>query len=175
MDRERRLVARPAVSDARETVVAPPELCFPTMTPVLETPFDMARVSDLQRPAATDSSRITPADYDLIIGSRPNVLLHGSHEALTAALSRLLPGLRSPLHISSGVTWTVLSQMPGTVIIEHVASSTLEQQEKLLAWLDDARVQVITTTATSLFDLVEQGLFLRPLYYRLNTVYVELP
>ena len=144
------------------------------MSPVLETAFDIPRLSEPQHPAATDSSRISPADYDLIIGSRANVLLHGSQQVLTAALAVLRPGLRSPLQISSGDTWTVPSRLTGTVVIEHVAFLSLDQQEALLGWLDDAHVQVITTTAKSLFDLVEHRRFLRPLYYRLNTVYVEL-
>jgi transcriptional regulator of acetoin/glycerol metabolism len=54
---------------------------------------------------------------------------------------------------------------------------TLEEQRRLLEWLQETagRTRVVSTTSAPLLPLVEDGVFLDTLYYRLNTVYVELP
>jgi transcriptional regulator of acetoin/glycerol metabolism len=51
-----------------------------------------------------------------------------------------------------------------------------ECQARLLEWLDagDARRQVVSLSSDPLFARVERGLFSEDLYYRLNTVMVQL-
>jgi DNA-binding NtrC family response regulator len=51
-----------------------------------------------------------------------------------------------------------------------------DQQRQLLRWIEETggKVRVIATTPGSLFGLVERGLFLDALYYRLNTVRLEV-
>ena len=60
----------------------------------------------------------------------------------------------------------------GTLILHEVGSLTHDDQVRLLAWLDQSagRTRVVSTASASLFARVEAGLFLERLYYRLNTV-----
>jgi transcriptional regulator of acetoin/glycerol metabolism len=60
----------------------------------------------------------------------------------------------------------------GTLILHEASSLTHDDQLRLLAWLDESvgRTRVVSTTSASLYARVEAGLFLEKLYYRLNTV-----
>ena len=60
----------------------------------------------------------------------------------------------------------------GTLILHEVGSLTHDDQLRLLTWLDQSagRTRVVSTASASLFARVEAGLFVEKLYYRLNTV-----
>jgi hypothetical protein len=64
-----------------------------------------------------------------------------------------------------------------TLVIRHVDRLSGNQQKQLSRRLEratDAPHRVLSTTAVPLFELVTAGLFLEVLYYRLNTVLVDL-
>jgi transcriptional regulator of aromatic amino acid metabolism len=60
----------------------------------------------------------------------------------------------------------------GSLILHEVGSLTHDDQVRLLAWLDQSagRTRVVSTAWASLYAQVEAGLFIEKLYYRLNTV-----
>jgi len=62
------------------------------------------------------------------------------------------------------------------MILHDVGALTLEEQRRLLDWLLETtgRTRVVSTTSGPLLPLVEVGLFLDTLYYRLNTVYLDV-
>ena len=64
----------------------------------------------------------------------------------------------------------------GTLLLHNVGSLSLLDQRYLVEWLDRAagRTQVVSTTPVALLPLVQAGTFLARLYYRLNTVCVDL-
>jgi transcriptional regulator of acetoin/glycerol metabolism len=64
----------------------------------------------------------------------------------------------------------------GTLLLHSVGSLSLHDQRYLLEWLERAagRTQVVSTTPVALLPLVKAGTFLAKLYYRLNTVCVDL-
>lgn len=120
---------------------------------------------------------IDRSDWDSIVTTRVNALLHGSPTALDAAMSKLRPHLRAPLHTRSGADEAPLAgPLTGTLVLEHVEAFSSAQQQALLRWSDATAgtVQVIATTNRPLFDLVKRRTFLEPLYYRLNIVHVDL-
>jgi transcriptional regulator of acetoin/glycerol metabolism len=61
-------------------------------------------------------------------------------------------------------------------VIRNVDTLSAGEQKTLLEWLESAttRTQVITTATAALTPLVEAGAFDETLYYRLNTVYIDL-
>jgi len=63
-----------------------------------------------------------------------------------------------------------------TLVIRGVGAMTGAEQVRLLDWLDRAvgRTQVVSTSRVPLLPLVEDGRFINTLYYRLNTVCVDL-
>jgi len=64
----------------------------------------------------------------------------------------------------------------GTLLLHNVGALSLLDQRYLVEWLERAagRTQVVSTTPTALLPLVQAGTFLARLYYRLNTVCVDL-
>lgn len=63
-----------------------------------------------------------------------------------------------------------------TLVIREVGNMSGAEQVRLLDWLDRAvgRTQVVSTSTVPLLPLVEDGRFINTLYYRLNTVCVDL-
>jgi transcriptional regulator of aromatic amino acid metabolism len=64
----------------------------------------------------------------------------------------------------------------GTVILHEVGALSPQDQLRLLDWLEHAvsRAQVISTTSASLLPQVKSGAFVETLFYRLNTVCLDL-
>jgi transcriptional regulator of aromatic amino acid metabolism len=119
---------------------------------------------------------VDPVDLNLIISGGSNALLCGPLPVLNAALSALQPHLGTPIQKSSGSDFSLPRISAGTLILEQVANCSAFEQEALLVWLDAIarQVQVIATADLCLFDLVERGRFSDRLYYRLNTVHLDL-
>jgi hypothetical protein len=63
-----------------------------------------------------------------------------------------------------------------TMILQDVGALTYPDQRRLLDWLDRAagRTQVVSTMPAPLLPRVQAGAFLDRLYYRLNTVCVDV-
>ena len=105
---------------------------------------------------------------------RPNVLLVGAPADVEGALSALV--LSAPVR-----NWTPDALLPtpdrsGVVIIRDVDRLTVPLQHAWLSWLTDGhdRSQIIATSRAPVFPLVEAGVFRSELYYRLNTLLLDL-
>jgi len=105
---------------------------------------------------------------------RPSVLLVGALADVEGALSALV--LSAPIH-----NWTLDALLPprdrpGVVIIRDVDRLTVTHQDAWLSWLTDGhdRAQIIATSRAPVFPLVEAGVFRSELYYRLNTLLLDL-
>jgi transcriptional regulator of aromatic amino acid metabolism len=64
----------------------------------------------------------------------------------------------------------------GTVVLHEVGALSPDDQLQLLDWLELAvsQTQVISTTSASLLPQVQTGAFIEILFYRLNTVCLDL-
>jgi transcriptional regulator of acetoin/glycerol metabolism len=62
------------------------------------------------------------------------------------------------------------------MVLHDVGRLQPHEQLDLLAWLEqaDGRTQVVSTSATPLLPRVQCGAFIDTLYYRLNTVCVDV-
>jgi hypothetical protein len=90
----------------------------------------------------------------------------------------LMPELASPI-----VAWVPGQRLmlpeparTGTLLLHDVGALSLHDQRYLIEWLARAagQTQVVSLTPTPLLPLVQAGAFLPRLYYRLNTVCVDL-
>jgi hypothetical protein len=103
-------------------------------------------------------------------------LLTGSHDIIEAALAVLWPQLERPVY-----EWTSAVELPAstglmTVLIRDVDSLSRDQQHTVLAWLDGAaphQIQIVSMASTDPYPLIERGVFLHRLYYRLNMVRLD--
>jgi hypothetical protein len=116
-------------------------------------------------------------EWQVLQTQRLNTLLTGPHDLMEAALKMLWPRLEPPLY-----EWTSVAEVsaPGgamTVLIRDVDTLSAGQQQIVLAWLDgrDPRhhIQVVSTAPVDPYSLVERGVFLRRLYYRLNVLRLD--
>ena len=109
---------------------------------------------------------------------RVNVLFIGADEVVWRALASALslaspvaswrPG--EPMHLpESSAVRTLLIRQPGAM--------SGAEQVRLLEWLDRAvgRTQVVCTSGAPLMPLIDEGRFINSLYYRLNTICIDLP
>jgi hypothetical protein len=109
---------------------------------------------------------------------RTNVLVVGGSEATRIVLDMLRLDLRGP----------VLKWRPGqplelptrgraaTMVLEDLTRLTDDEQVRILRWLDEVvgQIRVVSTTTVPIWPRVARGEFNDVLYYRLNTVYVDV-
>jgi hypothetical protein len=120
------------------------------------------------------------AHVDLLLMGMPrvNLLLIAPDGVVRYVLESLLLDLREPI-----TRWTpgqAFNPPPpdesGTLVLRDVHALAPADQLNLLDWLERAggRTQVVSTTATPLLPRVHVGEFIDTLYYRLNTVCVDV-
>jgi hypothetical protein len=120
------------------------------------------------------------AHVDLLLMGVPrvNVLLIAPETVVRSVLDSQLLTLREPI-----VCWSPGAplELPpcdhlGTILLHDVGNLPPSEQLYLLEWLERAngRVQVVSTSATPLLPKVRSGAFIDMLYYRLNTVCVDV-
>ncbi|MGB7217331.1 MAG: sigma 54-interacting transcriptional regulator [Vicinamibacterales bacterium] len=118
-------------------------------------------------------------EWRMLGTTHPNILVVGADAATDAALRALERICRQPVVTRRAADPLDLPSpsSSGTLILRDVDALSLDNQGRLLTWLDEAqgRMQVITTTARELSPLLETRAFLAALYYRLNIVYLNLP
>jgi hypothetical protein len=108
---------------------------------------------------------------------QPNALIIGP-----VARSNLILGVVFPHLLQPVVTWGMTcSSIPlvgsaGTLIVHDVASIDRRRQRLLLDWTTSrpATARVFSTSRADLYPLVANGRFLDSLYYRLNTILLQV-
>lgn len=105
----------------------------------------------------------------------PNVLLIGLDSELALVFQRMQPYLRTVI-----VPWMLDFSSDaglaasGTVLVSDVSCLDAGQQARLARIADVPDVQIISMARRPVFPLIETGEFLDKLYYRLNTVTLDL-
>jgi hypothetical protein len=139
--------------------------CSLTQAAILVAPLDETEM-------IMDSLRL-----DVCLPARVNLLLTGPDTLADAFVRGLHPYLREPVAVlRGGRRFALPSAQVGTLFLADVGSLTSEEQRRLHDWLDDraGETQVISMSTTSLMPMVAAGSFLAALYYRLNTIYIDI-
>jgi len=107
-----------------------------------------------------------------------NVLVTGGHGPTREVLSGLLREVGGPILAWYPGERLVLPRHPrvGTMILHEVGLMSDEDQRRLVEWLETRprRIQIVSTTSAPLQSKVESGTFNDTLYFRLNTVRIDL-
>ncbi len=125
----------------------------------------------------TNLFTIDPLDWETIVHGEPNVLVCGEQPFIEAFLDALKRETSRPIRRCANTRSLLVSKIAaGTLVLDDPSSYDETDQRALLAWLehDGLEVQLITTTRKPMFDLVQAGRFLDTLFYRLNTIHIEL-
>jgi hypothetical protein len=131
-----------------------------------------------QRPDDWGLARAVHGDLVVMGMPRVNLLLIGRNRVTRSVLDLLLLDLQDPLaswHPGEPLTLPRTSR-GGTLILNDISTLMPDEQRELLDWLDwDAgRTQVVSTTPVGLLARVHIGTFIERLYYRLNTICVDV-
>jgi hypothetical protein len=104
--------------------------------------------------------------------ARPNVLLIGGDAEVEEVLRGLDRIIRRPVVCSRASALTLPAKFDGSFVVRDAEALDMSGQQRLLEWLasTEPSPQVITTSLTPLFPLVQRGAFADALYYRLNQV-----
>lgn len=128
---------------------------------------------------ADDARLARAAAEELFLMGMPrvNVMLNGRDEVVSFVLRMLLGHVRKPI-----ASWYPGQQlaMPttetGALVLHEVGALGILEQIQLLEWSGGAarRPQLISTTSAPLLPRVRAGAFIDTLYYRLNSVYMDV-
>ena len=123
-------------------------------------------------------------DLELARHCAVNVMIVGPEQGAEELMHRLLPragGERTTGEIVVRCHDGLLRLPPlsgdlATLVIRDVDALTSGEQHQLLRWLDAASDHgpIVSTAAAPLLPLVEAGMFSETLFYRLNTIYIDL-
>jgi hypothetical protein len=116
-----------------------------------------------------------PEDWRTLLHTRAHMLVSGPRSALTAFVRAARAELIEPVASLSGAMPLFL-EGARTLIITDVNALDGAGQQRLLAWMNEPRnadIQILSLTSARVFAFVEKG-FDANLYYRLNTIYLEV-
>lgn len=108
--------------------------------------------------------------------NRPSLLVLCDRIEPDAAIASLMKWCEQPFHICALPGPLDLPAVrKGTLFLKEVARLTMAQQIALNDWIERGRgeLQIVSATHTRLWPLVEDGLFLESLFYRLNLITLE--
>ena len=119
---------------------------------------------------------VDPLDWETIVDGESNVLVCGEPSDIEAFLDALKRETSRPLRRCGSIRELLAKRSDETLVLEDPSSSDDNDQRALLEWLehDGLGVQLITTTNRPMFEAVQNGRFLDTLYYRLNTIHIDL-
>ena len=120
------------------------------------------------------------AHVDLLLMGMPrvNLLLIAPDGVVQFVLESLLLDLKEPI-----VRWRPGERLvlpspdeSGTLVLHEAGALSGDDQLRMLHWLEQAegRTQVVSTSTGALLPRVNAGAFIDTLYYRLNTVCVDV-
>ena len=118
-------------------------------------------------------------DLELARNTEVNVLIAGPEAGTEGLLRRLLPRAANDVVVTCDHGQLRLPSpivAVGTVVLREVDALSSAEQFQLLQWLEAPveRGPIVSTATVPLLPLVEAGMFSEALFYRLNTIYIDL-
>lgn len=117
-----------------------------------------------------------PSDWRATLRIGANVLVTGPDDALAAFVEAARSEMREPVRTAAATLPATLDGVR-TLVLTDIEALDSRDQQRLRRWLDERRtddVQVVSMTSAPLYDLVTGNVFDPALYYRLNTILLEV-
>jgi hypothetical protein len=108
---------------------------------------------------------------------RPNILVIGRADFLESTVSALLTELPGPVTYLRPNAPPPASANAQVLVVPDVASLSTDHQHDWLTWLGDLharRPQIVATSDVPIYPLVRRDQFSGVLYYRLNTILLDV-
>jgi transcriptional regulator of aromatic amino acid metabolism len=108
-----------------------------------------------------------------------NLLIMGADEAVARFVTSLWPHFLAPRVVrrrGEQIRLLPTSRPAGTIVVYDVDTLARQEQDALHRWMNEGndRTRVVSTTTQSLLPVLETGAFNDDLYYRLNTLTLDL-
>jgi hypothetical protein len=118
-------------------------------------------------------------DVEIALANTANLLITGPELLVMKVMLRVMAGAPAGIVIPCEVGRLPLSPLPlppGSVVFRDIDALDVDGQALLLLWLESvgAGRLVVSTASTSLLPLVTSGAFDSRLFYRLNTVHIDV-
>lgn len=116
-------------------------------------------------------------EWYVILESRPNILIRANKSRLEQTMFALMPHLRPEvMQWRAGQALQLPDAFEGTLVIEALEKLSPADCQALDEWLTNrtSRVQVVSSTNEDPMHLITTCGFPVALYYRLNTVVLDL-
>jgi sigma-54-interacting transcriptional regulator len=130
--------------------------------------------------SGADSAPLSAAkDLKMAQATHTNVLVVGPNPIVKNVLGLVAPDARRDTAVQcqgGRLQLPQVSSRPTVLVVHDVDALTAAEQRTLLDWLEAAstRTQVVSTASVPLLPLVQTHAFNDTLYYRLNTIYIDL-
>ena len=120
---------------------------------------------------------ISENEWRMLTASRPNILVIGTADAVESTVSALVARL------SASVSYLRPNAPPPSIdeaemlVVPDVAALSPDRQHEWVEWLnilDVRRPQIVATSGVPLYPLVQADRFSGILYYRLNTILLDM-
>lgn len=117
------------------------------------------------------------SEWRMLRAIRPNILVIGVEDAVRATVSALVAELPGPVaYLRSDAPPPDVDQAE-MLVVPDVAAWSPDRQREWVTWLggiDARRPQIVATSDVPVYPLVESNRFSGVLYYRLNTILVDM-
>jgi hypothetical protein len=120
---------------------------------------------------------ISDNEWRMLRAVRPNILVIGAPDAIESTVSALVAQLPGPVsYLRSNAPPPAIDEAE-MIVVPDVAALSPDLQHEWLAWLDNVdvrRPQIVATSGVPVYPLVTAEQFSGLLYYRLNTILLDV-
>jgi sigma-54-interacting transcriptional regulator len=120
---------------------------------------------------------ISDNEWRMLRAVRPNILVIGAPDAIESTVSALVAQLPGPVaYLRSNAPPPAIDEAE-MLVVPDVAALSPDLQHEWLAWLDNVdvrRPQIVATSGVPIYPLVTADQFSGVLYYRLNTILLDV-
>jgi hypothetical protein len=141
----------------------------------------MSRWNSGSHPSAAAACHVSATlreAWALVCHCRLSVFLVGPENTTRAFLDALRAHFHEPVAEVHSREPLVLpnAEHTGTLLLKDIDALHTDDQQRLAEWLAHSagRTQVISTSSAPVLPMIVAGEFAERLYYRLNTIYVDL-
>jgi len=117
-------------------------------------------------------------EWRMLRSVRPNILVIGGADFVASAVSALVAALPGPvLYLAPNAPPPTGDDDAEMLVVPDVSSLLQDRQREWVRWLSDADVrhpQIVATSEVPVYPLVQSNQFSGVLYYRLNTILLDI-
>lgn len=137
--------------------------------------FGLSNVLDAREIAHVRKQLPFP-ELPLLLRHHPNLLIEGRESAIKTTVVALTSDFYPTVHVWPDAPEQIAPSDQLTVIVPEIGGLESGCLDTLAQWISTpiARLQIVSTSSTPLIQSVERGEFPSDLYYRLNTVLLNL-